>query len=217
MFASFYGSKSRFRSDFFSSSGIMLAPGALQNLVVTSGKPLASSKVCAQFGHMITATQAKKRKTSMFVPGSVTEAKMAKDIVEWNPSPGNEAIQAWQERVALIQSNPIVGVIAVFQHWNPDRRHYGDPVVRVLGIPALATVVGSIRTLGFPGLILSDIWDPELVEPTMAPVFQPVTECFLIMVALSGYSCTFKKARWPTYLMRPPPSCCLTDSTWPNW
>jgi hypothetical protein len=37
-FASFYGSKSRFGSDFFSSSGTMPAPGALQNLVVTSGK-----------------------------------------------------------------------------------------------------------------------------------------------------------------------------------
>ena len=72
----------------------MLAPGALQNLVVTSGKPLASYKVWAQFGHMITATQAKKCETSMFVPGSVIEVKVAKDIVEWNPSPGNEPIQA---------------------------------------------------------------------------------------------------------------------------
>ena len=44
-FASFFGPHGRFGSDLFSSSGIVLAPGALQNLVVTSGKPLASSKV----------------------------------------------------------------------------------------------------------------------------------------------------------------------------
>jgi hypothetical protein len=109
-FASFYGSKSRFGSDFFSSSGIMLVMGALQNLAVTSGKPLVSSKVRAQFRHMITVTQAKKRKTLMYVPGSITGAKMAKDIVKWNPCPGDETIQAWQERFALIQSNPIGGV-----------------------------------------------------------------------------------------------------------
>jgi hypothetical protein len=48
---------------------------------------------------------------------------------------------------------------------------YGDPVVRVLGLPAPATV-GSIRTLELPGLILSDIWDPELVEPTTCLLFQ---------------------------------------------
>ena len=102
-FASFYRSKSHFGSGFFSSSDVMSAPGALQNLVVTSGKPLVYSKVHAQFGHMITATpQAKKCKTSIFVPGSVTEAKMAKDIMEWNPSPGDETIQAWQERFALL-------------------------------------------------------------------------------------------------------------------
>ena len=88
----------------------MLVMGALQNLAVTSGKPLVSSKVRAQFRHMITVTQAKKRKTLMYVPGSITGAKMAKDIVKWNPCPGDETIQAWQERFALIQSNPIGGV-----------------------------------------------------------------------------------------------------------
>ena len=46
----FSGPQGRFGSDFLSSSGIMLVPGALQNLVVTSGKPMASSKVCFQLG-----------------------------------------------------------------------------------------------------------------------------------------------------------------------
>jgi hypothetical protein len=50
--------------------------------------------------------------------------------------------------------------------------------------------VGSIRTLELPGLILSDIWDPELVKPTIPPL--PVTECFPIMIASSGYSCMLK-------------------------
>ena len=67
-------------------------------------------------------------------------------------------------------------------------RKYGQPVVRVLDLPAPATV-GSIRTLELLGLILSDIWDPDLVEPTMPPL--PGTECFPAMVASWGYSRTF--------------------------
>ena len=79
--------------------------------------------------------------------------------------------------------------LAVFQHWNPNTRQYGDPVVHVLGLPAPAKV-GSICILELPGLILSDLWDPELMESTMPPL--PVTECSPIMITSSGYSHTLK-------------------------
>jgi hypothetical protein len=70
-------------------------------------------------------------------------------------------------------------------------RKCGEPIVHVLGLPAPATV-GSIRTLELLGLISFDIWDPDLVEPTMPPL--PVTEYFpAMMVASWGYSRTFKK------------------------
>jgi hypothetical protein len=73
----------------------------------------------------------------------------------------------------------------VVRHWRPATSTFGPAVIRLLAAPALATL-GDPPPETAPGLILSDVWDPDIVSPILGNL--PLVESCPVMAGTAGFS-----------------------------
>jgi hypothetical protein len=84
-----------------------------------------------------------------------------------------------------LQRKPVGGILAEIRHWNPDTSVFGPAVIRLLAAPALATL-GDFPFATVPGLILLDVWDPDIVAPILGEL--PLVESCPLMAGTAGLS-----------------------------
>jgi hypothetical protein len=84
-------------------------------------------------------------------------------------------------RLHRLRSSQIGGLLMVVSHWNAESATFGEPVLRVVASPALATL-GSFSSSDRPGINLQEAWDLD------APPFDkmPVSDYSCPLLAMAG-------------------------------
>jgi hypothetical protein len=179
-FATFYGSEGRLGQAFLMDAGVNRSVQSVHHLVVSTGIPITAPQMRKQFGHAVTQTTAKAMKgTPTFQPPAELQITMQQQFQAWNvASPP-------VERILTLQRKPVGGIIAVVRHWNPDTSAFGPAVIRLLAAPALATL-GDFPADTAPGLILSDVWNPDIVALILGDL--PIAESCPMMAGTAGLS-----------------------------
>jgi hypothetical protein len=155
--------------------------------IVVSGHAAAPSKIKLQFGHHVTKTISKHHgASSLFYSQSSVDFNLQFKIETnlWNPS-AVASLEFSFDQLLCLQSSPVGGLLLILTHWNSsDTKLFGDPVVRIVACPALATL-GQFGKDDFPGINLHEAWDPLVVPISEMPTSD--TSCPLL-VSSGGFS-----------------------------
>jgi hypothetical protein len=165
-------------------------PTALLPLVVSGSLP-TPAKGKLQYGHHVSKATSKNHGSSspfFCATPTILHAQLEKETLEWNPV----AVATPEfpfERLNLLRSKPIGGILAVFTHFDEKTKTFGTPVLRVVACPAVATL-GVFSAEEPPGFNLHDIWDPA--ESPLSDMPTSETSCPM-MVSAGGFS----RHTWP--------------------
>ena len=159
--------------------------------LVVSGRPPAPSKGKLQFGHHVTRSISKHHGAHPLfycAKADLLNAQLEKETIAWNPA-ALATPEFPLDRLDLLRSKPIGGILAVFSHFDESTQTFGTPVLRVVACPAVATL-GTFSVQDPPGFNLQEAWDP-----TASPLSEfPSTEYSCpIMVSSGG----FTRHTWP--------------------
>ena len=179
-FATFYGEGGSIGPAFLTEAGVNLSIRSVHHSVVTTGVPMSAPQIKKQFGHAVTVTKARELKgTPLFQTPASLLLTMKKQFMDWN------TLTPVESRLVTLQRQPVGGMLAVVQHWNPATRTFSPAVIRLLAAPSIATL-GDLPVETPPGLLLSDVWDPDIVSPVLGDL--PLEESCPIMAGTAGLS-----------------------------
>jgi hypothetical protein len=180
-FATFYGEGDRIGPAFLTEAGVNLSICSVHHSVVTTGVPMSAPQIKKQFGHAVTVTKAREVKgMPLFqAPAALLLLTMKKQLKDWN------TLTPVESRLVTLQRQPVGGMLTVVQHWNPRTGTFSPAVIRLLAAPSIATL-GDLPVETPPGLLLSDVWDPDIVSPVLGDL--PLEESCPIMAGTAGLS-----------------------------
>ena len=88
-----------------------------------------------------------------------------------------------ENRILMLQRKPVGGILAVVQHWDSVASTLGPVIIRLLAAPATATLGKATPPIA-AGLILSDVWDSDIVVSVLGDL--PLMESCPLMVETAG-------------------------------
>jgi hypothetical protein len=154
--------------------------------LVVSGRPPAPSKAKAQFSHHVTRSISKHHGASslfFFQSSADLSNKLTAEATLWNPV-AEASIEFNLDRIRLLRSSPIGGLLLILRHWNSDTQSFGEPVLRVVACPAMSTL-GTFSTNDAPGVNLHEAWDSS--SSLLAAMPESDSSCPLL-VSAGGFS-----------------------------
>ena len=179
-FATFYGEGGSIGPAFLTEAGVNLSIRSVHHSVVTTGGPMSAYQIKQQFGHAVTQTKARELKgTPLFQAPAALLLTMKKQLMDWN------TLTPVESRLVTLQRQPVGGMLAVVQHWNPETRTFSPAVIRLLAAPSIATL-GDLPVETLPSLLLSDVWNPDIIAPVLGDL--PLAESCPIMAGTAGLS-----------------------------
>jgi hypothetical protein len=183
---------------FLTEAGVNLYIHSVCHVVISKGAPMSTiPQIRKQFGHAVTQTKAKELKgTPLFQAPAALLLTMKKQLEDWN------TLSPPESHIFTLQCQPIVGMLAVVQHWNPDMSTLGPAVIRLLMAPATATL-GDLCSVTDPGLILFDVWDLDIIAPVLSDL--PPRESCPIMTGTAGLSRQMSNISMATILQNTTP------------
>jgi hypothetical protein len=174
-FATFYGDGGSIGPAFLTEAGVNLSTRSVHHSVVTNGGPMSTYQIKQQFGHAVTQTKARELKgTPLFQAQAALLLTMKKQLMDWN------TLTPVESRILTLQHQPVGGMLAV-----PDTRTSSPAVIRLLAAPSITTL-GDLPVETPPGLLLSNVWDPDIVALVLGNL--PLEESCPIMAGTAGLS-----------------------------
>jgi hypothetical protein len=179
-FATFYGEGGRIGPALLTEAGVNLSIRSVHHSVVTTGGPMSAHQIKTQFGHAVTLTKGRELKgMPLFQAPAALLLTMKKQFMNWN------TLTPLDGRLVTLQRQPVGGMLAVVQHWNPETGTFSPAVIRLLAAPSIATL-GDLPDETPPSLLLSHVWDPDIVAPVLGDL--PLEESCPIMAGTAGLS-----------------------------
>jgi hypothetical protein len=170
--------------------------------LVVSGSLPAPSKVKLQFGHQVTKADTKHQGdvSPFYSTPSILQTQLTSEVNNWNP----QAVDTLEFRIARLHRlrlSQIGGILIIMSHWDAESESFGVPILRVIAIPALATL-GSFSSKNRPSINLQEAWDLDSPPFDQMPVSD--YSCLLLVMA-GGFSCGISPLTLANYLARTAP------------